>query len=197
MNVFHLSLLTMPSLHEIAGSKIKEDLFSWESIHPDLQPQQVLKTLTELWNKNDACLFHNHDILDSKDRKEKRYVNFPSNSPPPPPFKLDDVEHELETTMILEDMVKIPKSVISHIEKDAKTCSNEISAINITNTCVFPDLIPESFENIQLMRKKESIDSDLSYECKILTIQKVETLFLVIVFISSMILLYLLRKVEI
>ena len=78
MNVFHLSLLTMPSLHEIAGSKIKEDLFSWESIHPELQPQQVLKTLTELWNKNDACLFHNHDILDSKDRKEKRYA-FPES----------------------------------------------------------------------------------------------------------------------
>lgn len=197
MNVFHLSLLTMPSLHETAGSKIKEDLFSWESIYPELQPQPVLKTLTALWNKNDACAFNNHHTLDLKDRNQKKYVNFPSISLPPPPFKLDDVEHELETTTILEDMVEIPKSFISHIENGATTCSNEISAINITNTCVFPDLIPESFENIQLMRKNESIDSDLSYECKNLTIQKVETLFLIIVFISSMTLLYLLPKVEI
>ena len=128
---------------------------------------------------------------------QKKCVNFPSISPPPSPFKLDDVEHALETTTILENMVKIPKSVISHIENGAKTCSNEISAINITNTCVFPDLIPESFDNIQLMRKNEFIDSDLSYECKNLTFQKVETLFLVIVFICSMTLLYLLPKVEI
>ena len=197
MNVFHLSLLTMPSLHEIAGSKIKEDLFSWESINPELQSQQVLKTLTALWNKHDAYLFNNHDTLCSKDRNQKKCVNFPSISPPPSPFKLDDVEHALETTTILENIVKIPKSIISNIENGAKTCSNEISAINITNTCVFPDLIPESFENIQLMRKKESIDSDLSYECKNLNIQNVETLFLVIVFISSMTLLYLLPKVEI
>ena len=184
----------MPTLHEIIASEIKEDLFSWESIYPHLQPQQVLKTLMSLWSKAFESSFDDYNSITSRNAIMQNSLRHPPNPPPPPPCQLDDVEYELETTNILDSTIIDTNPIFTNQSDDNdKKNSNEIS---ISNTSAFPDLIPESFENIQKIRQKMSVNEMSFDECENVIRHKIETVFLVIVLISSLAMLYILPNTD-
>ena len=184
----------MPTLHEIIASEIKEDLFSWESIYPDLHPQQVLKTLMALWSNAFESSFDDYNSIIPRNTIVKSCLRHPPNPPPPPPCQLDDVEYELETTNILENTIIDNNPIFTNqSDYNDKNNSNEIS---ITNTSAFPDLIPESFENIQKIRQKMSVNEISFDECENVIRHKIETMFLVIVLICSLALLYILPNFD-
>ena len=180
----------MPTLHEIIASEIKEDLFSWESIYPDLHPQQVLKTLMVLWSKAFESSFDDYNPMIPRNTIRQNCLRHPPNPPPPPPCQLDDVEFELETTNIL-DNTNFNTNLIFTNQSDNND-NNNSNEISITNTSAFPDLIPESFENIRKIRQKMSVNEMSFDECENVIRHKIETMFLVIVLISSLTMLYIL-----
>ena len=122
-------------------------------------------------------------------------LRHPPDPPPPPPSQLDDVEYELETTHILENTIIDTNPIFTNQsdDNDYKNNSNEIS---ISNTSAFPDLIPESFENIQKIRQKMSVNEMSFDECENVIRNKIETTFLVIVLISSLAMLYILPNFD-
>ena len=188
-------------MHDNVRLEIKEDLFSWENIYPDLHPQPVLETLMTLWNY-EAELFipHKHTSLECKTGKLTRVLKHPNFPPPPPPCQLDGVEYELETTRIINNVMDERDTMesddcallmaINQNEID-KYALKKPFQLTINNKYPFPDLVPEAFDNIQMKQGQNLVDyNELNGRSKDDS-RFIETWFLVTVLISTLLLLYL------
>ena len=186
--LFHLT--TQPCMTINTRLEIKEDLFSWEHVYPDLVPQLVLETLMALWNYEAELSYPDKgDPLKHGGGRCAKILKHPMGPPPPPPCQLDGVEYELEITRVL-DNTRVMMPDRQRTESDL--IGGQHSNSNATRTYPFPDLVPESFDNIQLQRGQVRIENGKSLR-KCGHISNIhETMFLTFVLLSSLLLLYLL-----
>ena len=178
--------------------EMKEDLFTWESVHPILNSQAVLETLMALWDYETKLTLTDIGTVKHGVRGYQMYLKHPDCPPPPPPCQLDGVEYELETmsisgkTTVVNTLTHIESFDIPSTQTPTKSLNDKQVLENRACEYPFPDLIPESFDHRQqhiranqtLSKSKEDISLNA------------ESWFLISVIIGSLMILYLLPTYE-
>ena len=181
--------------------EMKEDLFTWESVHPILNSQAVLETLMALWDyetKLSLTALTDNGPTKYGMRGCQMYLKHPDCPPPPPPCQLDGVEYELETmsisgkTTVVNTLTHIESFDIPSTQTPTKSLNDKQVLENRACEYPFPDLIPESFDHRQqhiranqtLSKSKEDISLNA------------ESWFLISVIIGSLLILYSLPTYE-
>ena len=176
-------------------------------MYPDLNPEPILKTLEELWNfaAGTAAITSPERTYNSISggRRNTHVLRPPSCSPPPPPCQLDGVEYELETTSLLDKTIteaNVNEFEPNNLTSEVNTMEHSLTSVNlqlhdITNNYPYPDLVPEAFSNPfqkrLLLASNQLHQTDESNYGSSITRRNIESIFLITVFCSTMLLLYL------